>query len=131
MRLRLLLALMAVFSFLAVIWQQTGGDEPASRPPADASKVASKSTVADLKAKPAAEAKKAVEATSGDALADFDAWSKKFLATRSPDLIAQGIELAKQRRPVFKELIKEDPREAIRTAVPMVVRQKLPPEIVS
>ena len=131
MRLRLLLALMAVFSFLAVIWQQTGGDEPASKPSADASKVASKSTAADLKAKSAAASKKVVETTSGDALADFDQWSKKFLATRSPDLISQGIELAKQRRPVFKALIMENPREAIRTAVPMVVRQKLPPEIVS
>lgn len=131
MRLRLLLALMAVFSFLAVIWQQTGGDEPASKPPAEASKVASKSTAADLKAKPAAEAKNAVEATSGNALADFDAWSKKFLASRNPDLIAQGVELAKQRRPVFKALILKDPREAIRRAVRPVERQKLPLEVVA
>uniref|UniRef100_UPI003782EEFD Calx-beta domain-containing protein n=1 Tax=Prosthecobacter sp. TaxID=1965333 RepID=UPI003782EEFD len=46
-------------------------------------------------------------------------------------LLEEGVKLAQERRPVFKALIMADPREAIQQAVPMVVRQKLPPEIVS
>lgn len=62
---------------------------------------------------------------------DFTEWTKDYLRTRNPDLISKGVKLAKERRPVFKALIMENPREAIQKAVPMVVRQKLPPEIVS
>ena len=68
---------------------------------------------------------------SFDPLEDFKTWTKDYLSTRNPDLISKGVKLAQERRPVFKALIMEDPREAIAKAVPMVVRQKLPPEIVS
>jgi len=46
-------------------------------------------------------------------------------------MVEKGMKLAQERRPVFKTLIIENPREAIQKAVPMVARQKLPPEIVS
>ncbi len=46
-------------------------------------------------------------------------------------MIGEGVRLAAQRRPVFKQLIKEDPRRALENAVPMVVRQRLPAEIVA
>ncbi len=62
---------------------------------------------------------------------DFSEWTQDFMRTRNPDLISKGVQLAQERRPVFKALIMENPREAIAKAVPMVVRQKLPPEIVS
>jgi len=64
----------------------------------------------------------------------FADWSKRFVAADAEakaKMEAEGIALAEARRPVFKQLIKDDPREAIRTAVPMVVRQQLPESIVS
>jgi len=67
-------------------------------------------------------------------LVPFDEWSVKYLKAAEEEkarLIEEGVKLAQARRPVFKALIMENPREAIQKAVPMVVRQKLPPEIVS
>jgi hypothetical protein len=95
------------------IWLSAVPETPASRMPATA----------------------AVEtAASPEVLERFDAWTADFV--RSPEserdgLVAEGMKLAMERRPVFKALIIENPREAIQKAVPMVVRQKLPPEIVS
>ena len=68
---------------------------------------------------------------SDDPMHDFTDWTQDYLRTRNPDLISKGVKLAQERRSVFKALIMENPREAIQKAVPMVVRQKLPPEIVS
>ena len=70
---------------------------------------------------------------SPDALVEFTEWTRAYLASPEPDpaVIAEGVRLAEQRRPVFKQLIMENPRQAILQAVPMVVRQKLPAEIVS
>jgi regulation of enolase protein 1 (concanavalin A-like superfamily) len=70
----------------------------------------------------------------GDPLADFSAWADGYLQATPAEkagLLEQGVKLAQERRPVFKALIMADPQEAIQKAVPMVVRQKLPPEIVS
>ncbi len=85
---------------------------------------------------PATKAEKAqvqpeVSRPIDDPIAEFTEWTQSYLRTRDPDLISKGVQLAQARRPVFKALIMEDPREAIQKAVPMVVRQKLPPEIVS
>lgn len=44
-------------------------------------------------------------------------------------MITEGQRLARERRPVFKELIKDDPRLALAQAVSRVVRQALPPQI--
>ena len=43
----------------------------------------------------------------------------------------EGIRLARERRPEFKALIANDPRRALADAVPRVVRQDLPEEIVA
>ncbi|MCX6858155.1 MAG: hypothetical protein NTV80_25010, partial [Verrucomicrobia bacterium] len=76
----------------------------------------------------------AASSASSDVLERFDNWTKNYLQagkTEKADLIAKGQKLAEERRPVFKALIIEDPREAIQKAVPMVVRQKLPAEVVA
>ena len=65
-------------------------------------------------------------------MAAFNAWSQSYLAAK-PDkraeLVSEGVKLAAARRPVMRTLIKEDPRQALASAVPMVVRQQLPPEV--
>lgn len=64
----------------------------------------------------------------------FDAWAARFV--RAPEgekaaLVAEGMTLAKARRAVFKEIIKDNPREAIQKAVPMVTRQRLPEAVLA
>jgi len=46
-------------------------------------------------------------------------------------MTAQGTALAQERRPVFKRLIKENPRRAVQEAIPPRVRQELPAEVVA
>lgn len=46
-------------------------------------------------------------------------------------MIQPGVDLARARRPVFKQLIKDDPKAALENAVSMVARQKLPAEVVA
>lgn len=69
-----------------------------------------------------------------DVLTAFDAWAVAYVnadAAGKAGLIAKGVELAAARRPVFKQLIKDDPRHALERAVPMVVRQKLPAAVLA
>lgn len=67
------------------------------------------------------------------AMTSFTEWAQTFRAMEDPaqreTLIPAGRALAAERRPVFKALIKSDPRAALQAAVPMVVRQSLPGEI--
>lgn len=126
MRFRLLLALVAVLSsllfWLRPISEEKTGALEFSKP------VMATASPAQLASQSALVASKTV---SDDPMHDFSEWTKDYLSTRNPDLISKGVKLAQERRPVFKALIMENPREAIAKAVPMVVRQKLPPEIVS
>lgn len=46
-------------------------------------------------------------------------------------MIKEGIRLAEVRRPDFKQLMRDDPRQALETSVPRVVRQQLPTEILT
>lgn len=65
-------------------------------------------------------------------MAAFEAWSRSYVAADPAErakLVKEGVKLAEARRPVFKQLIKDDPKAALQNAVPMVVRQKLPPEV--
>ncbi|GEP42188.1 Calx-beta domain-containing protein [Brevifollis gellanilyticus] len=91
--------------------------------PVDVLKSGHKSKAENITAEPLAPA---------DPLTGFDDWSRDYLSL-SPEqrerMVDEGVRLAKARRPVFKELIKEDPRSALAQAVPMVVRQALPPQI--
>ncbi len=67
-----------------------------------------------------------------DPLAAFEDWSARYFKASKDDqtaLIEEGQRLARARRPVFKELIKDDPRLALSKAVSMVVRQSLPAQI--
>ncbi|MCB1274991.1 Calx-beta domain-containing protein [Prosthecobacter sp.] len=69
-----------------------------------------------------------------DLMASFDAWTEEYLkadAAGKAALIEEGVKLAAARRPLFKQLIKDDPRSALARAVPMVVRQKLPAEVLA
>ncbi len=64
----------------------------------------------------------------------FAEWTARFLAAPAPDrpaLVAEGVQRAAARRPTFKKLIQDDPRRALAEAVPMVVRQQLPAEILA
>lgn len=73
-------------------------------------------------------------APAPDEVQAFAEWAERYLAadaeTRA-EMLVEGRELAVARRPVFKELIKDDPKAALAHAVPMVARQKLPAEILA
>ena len=72
--------------------------------------------------------------TAPKAFADLNDWIKRYdLAEpeEKQNLVPEGVKLAQARRPVFKQLIRDDPREALAQAVPMVVRQRLPAVILS
>ena len=64
----------------------------------------------------------------------FNEWSARYLAAAGEerrDLLAEGQVLATARRGVLARLIVADPRRALESAVPMVVRRQLPAEVVS
>lgn len=70
---------------------------------------------------------------SGDVHARFRSWTDRYLAAAPLEraaLLDEGLDLAHQRRAELAPLIRTDPRRALALAVPMVVRQKLPAEIV-
>ena len=69
-----------------------------------------------------------------DPLVAFRTWTRAFLGASANDraaMIDEGTALANARRSVFKQLIMGNPRRALEEAVPMVVRQQLPPEVVA
>ena len=77
---------------------------------------------------------KSQETVGAPALDKFANWSQRYMAAPAGErerLLEEGRMLAKERRTVFRELIKSDPKAALENAVPMVQRQKLPPEIVA
>lgn len=136
MRHRLLLVFAAICLLLVLMW--TGG-EKTSRTGGmpEASTATGRRVVMEPEAQEITKRHEAVLeqiSAPGDALSAFDAWTAKYLAA-GPDereaMIAEGMRLARERRPMFKQLIKDDPRRALELAVPMVTRQKLPFSIVS
>src|SRR3954464_1717843 len=60
----------------------------------------------------------------------FRAWTSRYLApgTSGPKakqkLLAEGVELAKQRRAAFAKLIKSDPAQALASTVPAAIRKR-------
>ncbi len=69
-----------------------------------------------------------------DAIARFDEWSARYLAASTTEkgaLVPEGLRLAETRRAELKALIPADPKRALDSAVPMVVRQALPAAIVA
>jgi hypothetical protein len=74
------------------------------------------------------------EPSVADPMARFDSWSRSYLAAVDAErarLLEAGVRLAQARRPAFTQMIQSDPRKALAESVPMVVRQKLPAEIVA
>lgn len=68
------------------------------------------------------------------AMAAFAEWAARYLsagAGQRAGLLAEGQDLARERRAALADLIPTDPEQALADAVPMVVRQQLPPEILS
>ncbi len=66
-------------------------------------------------------------------IAAFADWAKQWksaLPAQRGQMLAQGRALAEARRPEMKRLIRTNPREALVNAVPRVIRQDLPAEIV-
>ena len=64
----------------------------------------------------------------------FRDWASVYLQTsedQRPAMEARGAELAKAHTRAIAELIRKDPQQAIEQAVPMVIRQDLPPSIVA
>ncbi|MBK8035658.1 MAG: hypothetical protein IPK22_00765 [Verrucomicrobiaceae bacterium] len=59
------------------------------------------------------------------------AWFSEYTANRSPESLELGKAYAKHHTAEIAKLIVSDPQLAIESAVPMVVRQKLPKEIVA
>jgi hypothetical protein len=64
----------------------------------------------------------------------FSQWTEKYLAadaTQRAASLAEGVNLAQQRRDVLKQLIKTDPQAALAAAVPMGLRSQLPTEVLA
>ncbi len=65
-------------------------------------------------------------------LAEFRSWAENYVraeASEKSALLAPGIALASKRRPVLHSLIKQDPERALEQALPRVLRQDLPQEV--
>ena len=73
----------------------------------------------------------AAEPSVDAAITAFRAWLQASADTLDQAALAEGERLARERRPAFRELIRSNPERALREAVPMVVRQKLPASILA
>jgi len=70
----------------------------------------------------------------GGPFAAFSAWSAQYLAAGPEDrlgMVEAGRQIAIERRAALAELISRDPQAALARAVPMVVRQDLPAEVLA
>lgn len=142
MRNRLLLsAATALLLCLGIVWRSGGDEKTQSRLPAQTGSRVEPAGLAIAEGPAAAAGQNKLKidvaaptAGEGDVLAAFDAWTAEFMkadAAGRAGLIARGVELAAARRPVFKQLIMDDPRNALARAVPMVVRQNLPAAVLA
>ncbi|RYD31747.1 MAG: hypothetical protein EOP86_17240, partial [Verrucomicrobiaceae bacterium] len=71
-------------------------------------------------------------AESREPMQAFTEWARRYLKAPVEEraaLVAEGVALAEARRPVFQALIRDNPREALQAAVPMMERQDLPEEV--
>ena len=106
---------------------------PARKPAAATEEVKQASPVEHTVEKDSHESA-AAKIEAGGVIAAFAEWSQSYMKAQPAGrakLVAEGVELAQARRPVFKQLIRDDPKAALQNAVPMVVRQKLPREILA
>ncbi|MDH4475540.1 MAG: Calx-beta domain-containing protein [Verrucomicrobiaceae bacterium] len=130
MRYRVIFVLGGVFS--AGLFVFLGGDEPRQAEALVMEEKQTRGFVERLTMVGGEGAAKSLAVGEGDALSGFSAWTGKYLAAGEAEragLVGEGMKWAEARRPLFKEIIRENPREAIQSAVPMVVRQRLPSQI--
>ena len=84
---------------------------------------------------PAAVAAESAPAVAPEkVIARFAEWTQEYLQASPKEravLLQEGVALAQQRRPIFKQLIQSDPRRALADAVPVVARQQLPQSVVN
>jgi hypothetical protein len=120
------LILVACSATLAVLWLNKPS-EPAPAPVA-AGSVRSPERTASAQVLPS------VPLQAPEAVAEFREWSGRFLSAAGAGgrpLMEEGMKLAKEHTKEIARMIKSDPQAAIAHAVPMVIRQDLPPEIVA
>jgi len=136
-RLLLSCAAVALILVLAWSWQSRGRrDDTARRPAAAPSLPAAKNTLAAKQARPVVPLLSSPPTLSAPAapvavspIAAFNSWSEKFLAAtpeQKAGSLAEGEQLAKARRDQMRELIKNNPREALAQELPYRVRKDLP-----
>lgn len=114
-------------------WRQpTGPVPPAARAPMPPAlpAVAVAAPAVPAAALPAVSLPAATSASESTALRDFRGWSEAAAGGQPADP-AQGLALARARRQAMAELIARDPERALAEAVPPLVRQRLPAEIVA
>ncbi|HTI68526.1 MAG TPA: hypothetical protein VMF06_01060 [Candidatus Limnocylindria bacterium] len=73
------------------------------------------------------------QGSSGQEMAQFEAWAAKYVsssdATAKNGLQSEGLDLAKARRAAFTRLIQLNPEKALASAIPAHIREQLPAEI--
>lgn len=130
-----------LFAAALFVWRKPAAERSAAAPKAGETKVESTVPTA-VDSTPAAPASSptppasALPTTATQFPAEvsaFRAWAQTYLAAPGEErtaLEAQGRELARAHTAKIASLIREDPRQALESAVPMVVRQDLPRGIV-
>ncbi|MGB8166735.1 MAG: Calx-beta domain-containing protein [Chthoniobacteraceae bacterium] len=106
---------------------------PAVAPPRVSRSESPAPTASGAALPPVERVRQLATAVRGEASAAFYGWATTYLAAdeaERPRLAAEGRRLAEARRAEFRKVIVEDPRRALEEAVPMVVRQQLPEQIV-
>ena len=122
-------------------WWAAGKSSSMSKPETQLAKTGTKASPAVIPVttlpvveKQQAQAPAAETNLNPEPIVAFKDWSKRYLAAKPEErakLEPEGIKLAQARRPVLKQLIKDDAKSALENAVPMVVRQQLPQSILA
>lgn len=71
----------------------------------------------------------ATEVQAEDVFAKFEAWAAAYDDKNATKTVAEGVQLARQRRDALKTLIQTDPRAALARALPWTLRNKMPQEV--
>jgi hypothetical protein len=123
------LALIGVMTLLLAVVMWRRGNEGATVATDNTSPSSAPSTLI-----PGSVQTRSVDDPAGEPVEGFTHWTQRFLAAGPEEKTAletEGLRWAAERRPVMKDLIRNDPREALRHAVPMVVRQQLPRSVLA
>ncbi len=121
---RIILSL-AVVSFAASFLLRSGPPRPPALHDAAVAKVAVENVARPLPARSLAD-----ETPAGSTATEaFNEWAKRYVASPAAErrsLLDHGIALASARRSELRAMIQIDPRRALESAVPPVMRQELP-----